>query len=75
MQYGKTVIDGYIMDIGIGGYPEKFIISEDEYNSILAALSTKPEDEDGYVWMLRDGELLWDKVAAISQSEEVDANE
>lgn len=68
--YGKTVVSSYIMDIGVGGYPEEFQISEDEYNAILAALSEKPEDEDGYVWMLRDGGLTWEKNAVIYPSEE-----
>lgn len=71
-RYYKSVADGYIVGIGTGiGGNE---ISQREYNTILAAIRTKPERTDTTDYKLKE-DLTWEPYPVEPPSEELDADE
>ena len=69
MRYSKITKDGYILAIGAG--TTGTAISEDEYNSILAAIQSCPSAPNGYGYRLTE-DLKWElyELPAIEQSDE-----
>ncbi len=54
--YYKQIEDGYIMAIGTGGGIE---ITEDEYNTILSVIYSKPPSTDVLSYRLKE-DLTWE---------------
>lgn len=57
MKYAKIIKDGYILAIGVG--TTGAAISEDEYNSILAAIQSCPSAQNGFGYRLKT-DLTWE---------------
>lgn len=60
--YYKQIEDGYIIGIGTNGNDSVPEISETEYNQLRSIIKARPEDPDGYTWMLRADTLEWEIV-------------
>ena len=58
-KYYKTIEDGYIIAIGMG--PGQMEITQEEYDSILAVIQSRPIPEAGYDYRLRT-DLTWEQV-------------
>ena len=57
MRYYKTIIDGYIMTVGIGDIGTE--ITEEEYNTILATIRNRPTPPEGKGLRLK-ADLTWE---------------
>lgn len=57
MRYSKIIKNEYILAVGV--CTTGTAISEDEYNSILAAIQSCPAAPDGYVYRLKT-DLTWE---------------
>jgi len=58
MRYYKTIVNGYIVSVGIGyGFTE---ISKDEYDAIASMVA--PKADSGYTYRLRADNLEWELV-------------
>ena len=58
MRYYKTIIDGYIMTVGIGDIGTE--ITEEEYNTILATIQSRPTPPEGKGLRLK-ANLTWEE--------------
>lgn len=58
MKYYKYISEGYIVTVGTGGMGEA--ISEEEYNSILSVIKSKPPATETTDYRLRE-DLTWDE--------------
>ena len=67
MRYYKNVRDGYIL--GIGEYGIGTEITKGEYDEIMAIIRTAPTPPDGYVYKLRNDDLIWELVELPSTPE------
>lgn len=66
--FSKIVIDGYIAAVTTGlGTAE---ITEEEYNHIIDIIHSKPQDPNGYVYMLKDNTLEWELIEITEGAEE-----
>lgn len=59
----KIVSDGYIIGIGTNGNDNVTEITENEYSEILAIITSKPADPEGYAYKLHADTLEWESVA------------
>lgn len=57
-RFYKDVQNGYIVAVGTGETGEE--ITEEEYNTIRAAMAEKPVAPDGYDYKLKD-DLTWEQ--------------
>lgn len=62
MRYWKAEKDGYILSIGTGGSGAGAITAE-EYETILAAIKSKPTPPDGKDYKLKS-DLTWEEYDA-----------
>lgn len=69
MRYSKITKDGYILAIGAG--TTGTAISEDEYNSILAAIQSCPSAQNGFGYRLKT-DLTWELYELPVTAEEAD---
>ena len=71
--YYKIITDGYITAVGTGiGDIE---ITQDEYESILAVIQSRPIPEAGFDYRLRE-DLTWEQVdAPVIEDEEISDEE
>lgn len=62
MKYYKQVSDNYIILVGIdcGGIE----ITEEEYKRIMDCIDKKPEEVEGYVYMLNNN-LVWELIEVV----------
>lgn len=75
MRYYKTISDGYITAIGIGGGGTE--ITETEYNTIMSVIQNKPPRMATTDYHLREN-LTWEEYERIDPDpaeEELDADE
>lgn len=61
-QYYKVIDNGYIIGIGTHGNDTVTPITNDEYNSIVSIINTRPTPPIGYKYMLRADSLEWELV-------------
>ena len=69
MKYYKTVVNGYIEQIGTDTGGTK--ITKTEYNQILAAVRAMPAAEEGYGYRLKE-DLTWELFELPEPSDDVD---
>lgn len=62
MTFYKQIEDGYIIGIGTNGNDTVDTITSEEYSTIRDIIHVKPEDPDGYCYMLRDADHQWELV-------------
>ena len=60
MTYFKFVADGYIVSLSTGRGAIQ--ITRQEYDMLLEIIRDKPDDPEGYRYMLRDADLQWELV-------------
>lgn len=72
----KIIQGGYVIAVGSGH--RGTIISEDEYNNLLAIVENEPTPPEGFVYRLRADTLEWELVEippVPPESEDVSADE
>ena len=71
--YYKNIVDGYITCIGTGDGDVE--ITQEEYETILAVIQSRPIPDAGFYYKLRE-DLTWEQVdAPVIEDEEISDEE
>lgn len=72
MAYKKVLTGSYILGVGETSVGN---ISKEEYDEITERFRNKPGEADGFVYMLRDDTLAWEKIPVNPSIEDIEAAE